>query len=159
GLQVPQLPLAGAGYALGLPDGGLVFGATHQDGDTDPELRDSDHQDNLDQLAQLSPQPMPRPALEQGRVGWRLIAPDRLPLVGGLGLPTPGTRLDQVRMMPRLPGLVLCTAMASRGLSWALLCGELAASRVTGSPVPLEASLVDALDPLRFLQRQSRLAG
>ncbi|MBB2487994.1 FAD-dependent 5-carboxymethylaminomethyl-2-thiouridine(34) oxidoreductase MnmC [Mitsuaria sp. WAJ17] len=156
GLQAPRLPLAGAGYALGLPDGGLVFGATHQDGDTDPEIRDSDHEDNLAQLALLSPQAMPKPALEQGRVGWRLIAPDRLPLVGGLGLPVPGMRLDQVRMMPRLPGLALCTAMASRGLSWALLCGELLASRVTGAPAPMEASLLDALDPLRFLQRQTR---
>lgn len=156
GLQAPRLPLAGAGYALGLPDGGLVFGATHQDGDIDPEIRDSDHQDNLDQLAQLSPQTLPRPPLAQGRVGWRLIAPDRLPLVGGLAASPEEGRLDQVRMIPRLPGLALCTAMASRGLSWALLSGELLASRVTGAPAPLEASLVDALDPLRFLHRQSR---
>ncbi|MGM9513076.1 FAD-dependent 5-carboxymethylaminomethyl-2-thiouridine(34) oxidoreductase MnmC [Roseateles sp. DB2] len=156
GLHAPRLPLAGAGYALGLPDGGLVFGATHQDGDRDPEIRDSDHQDNLNQLAQLSPQPVPRPAQAQGRVGWRLIAPDRLPLVGGLAAAPLGGRIDQVRMIPRVPGLALCTAMASRGLSWALLCGELLASRLTGAPAPLEASLVDALDPLRFAQRQSR---
>ncbi|MEO3714388.1 FAD-dependent 5-carboxymethylaminomethyl-2-thiouridine(34) oxidoreductase MnmC [Roseateles flavus] len=156
GLHAPRLPLAGAGYALGLPDGGLVFGATHQDGDADPEIRDSDHQDNLAQLAQLSPLALPRPALAQGRVGWRLIAPDRLPLVGGLAASPAQGRIDQVRMIPRLPGLALCTAMASRGLSWALLCGELLASRVTGAPAPLEASLVDALDPLRFLHRQSR---
>ncbi|WP_269633576.1 FAD-dependent 5-carboxymethylaminomethyl-2-thiouridine(34) oxidoreductase MnmC [Pelomonas sp. BJYL3] len=156
GLHTPRLPLAGAGYALGLPDGGLVFGATHQDGDADPEIRDSDHQDNLAQLAQLSPLALPRPALAQGRVGWRLIAPDRLPLVGGLAASPAQGRIDQVRMIPRLPGLALCTAMASRGLSWALLCGELLASRVTGAPAPLEASLVDALDPLRFLHRQSR---
>ena len=156
GLQAPRMALAGAGYALGLPDGGLVFGATHQDGDMDPEIRDSDHQDNLAQLAQLSPQAMPRPALAHGRVGWRLIAPDRLPLVGGLAQPPMTGRLDQVRMIPRMPGLALCTAMASRGLSWALLCGELLASRLTGSPAPLESSLVDALDPLRFAQRQAR---
>ena len=156
GLRAPRLPLAGAGYALGLPDGGLVFGATHQDGDADPQIRDSDHADNLAQLALLSPQAMPRPALDQGRVGWRLIAPDRLPLVGGLAATAPAGRIDQVRMIPRLPGLALCTAMASRGLSWALLSAELLASRLTGAPAPLEASLVDALAPLRFLQRQSR---
>ncbi len=156
GLHPPKLPLAGAGYALPLPDGGLVFGATHQDGDPVPELRDSDHDENLAQLVLLSPQRMPRPALAQGRVGWRLIAPDRLPLVGGLAAPPLTGRTDQLRMIPRLPGLALCTAMASRGLSWALLCSELLASRMTGAPAPLEASLVDALDPLRFAQRQSR---
>lgn len=156
GLQAPRLPVAGAGYALGLPNGGLVFGATHQVGDLDPQIRDSDHLENLAQLAQLSSHPLPRPALTQGRVGWRLIAPDRLPLVGGLaGAPLSG-RTDQVRMIPRLPGLAVCTAMASRGLTWALLCGELVASRLTGAPAPLEASLVDAVDPLRFAQRQTQ---
>ena len=158
GLQAPRVPVAGAGYALGLPDGGLVFGATHQEGDLDPQIRDSDHLENLAQLALLTPQAMPDPAPEQGRVGWRLIAPDRLPLVGGLALPPLAGRTDQVRMIPRLPGLVVCTAMASRGLTWALLCGELAASRLTGAPAPLEASLVDAVDPLRFACRQARPA-
>ncbi len=156
GLQAPRVPVAGAGYALGLPDGGLVFGATHQEGDLDPQIRDSDHLENLAQLAQLTPQPLPAPALDQGRVGWRLIAPDRLPLVGGLAAAPLSGRTDQVRMIPRLPGLVICTAMASRGLTWALLCGELAASRLTGAPAPLEASLVDAVDPLRFACRQAR---
>lgn len=156
GLQAPRLPVAGAGYALGLPDGGLVFGATHQEGDLDPQIRDSDHHENLAQLALLTPQALPRPAPEQGRVGWRLIAPDRLPLVGGLAVPPLTGRTDQVRMIPRLPGLLVCTAMASRGLTWALLCGELAASRLTGAPAPLEASLVDAVDPLRFACRQTR---
>lgn len=158
GWQPPRQPIAGSGYALGLPDDGLVFGATHQEGDLDPDLRDSDHLENLAQLAQLRPGAPPRPALSQGRVGWRLIAPDRLPLVGGLAAPPLTGRIDQPRLIPRLPGLALCTAMASRGLTWALLCGELVASRITGAPAPLETSLVDALDPLRFAYRRATRA-
>jgi len=92
-----------------------------------------------------------------GRVGWRLIAPDRLPLIGGLA--APNTPLaDQLRLQPRRAGLVVCTGFASRGITWAALAGRLVAALALGSPRPLEAELLDAVDPLRFALRRQRKA-
>ncbi|WP_308622196.1 hypothetical protein [Massilia sp. Se16.2.3] len=45
---------------------------------------------------------------------------------------------------------------ASRGLIWAPLCAELLAARLENEPLPLEAALVDALDPARFVLRARR---
>ncbi|MBV8122895.1 MAG: FAD-dependent 5-carboxymethylaminomethyl-2-thiouridine(34) oxidoreductase MnmC [Burkholderiaceae bacterium] len=162
-LFAPALPLAGTGYALAEPgpDGvplrdSLFCGATTQDHDLDPQLRASDQAFNLQQLRTLSGMDWPEPEQWTGRVGWRAVTADKLPLVGALGtLPADG-RNDQVRLLPRLPGLLLCTGLASRGITWAALCGELAASQLLGTPRPVEASLLDAVDPMRFAVRQSR---
>lgn len=62
----------------------------------------------------------------------RCTAPDRLPIVGPVDAQS-------------LPGLWVCTAMGARGLSLALLCGELLAARVHGEPLPLDAKLAKAL--------------
>ena len=151
----PRLPVAGLGYAMDDGAGGLWCGATSQDGDTDPQLRAADHQANLEQWAALAgiAVPLSPPA---GRVAWRLATPDRLPLVGGLPLPGHEGCFDQPRFIPRRPGLAVCTAFGSRGIGWAALCGQVLAAQVTGSPLPLEASLVDAIDPARFAVRQAR---
>lgn len=62
----------------------------------------------------------------------RCTAPDRLPIVGPVDAAT-------------LPGLWVCTAMGARGLTLALLCGELMAARLNGEPLPLDAKLARAL--------------
>ena len=58
--------------------------------------------------------------------------------------------------MPRLPGLYVFTALGSRGIGWAALGGQVLAALVSGAPVPLERSLVDAIDPARFALRTAR---
>lgn len=151
GWPVPRLPVAGAGYAIADGLGGLWCGATAQDDDLDPCLRTSDHGLNLAQYRSLAG--MPASTLElppSGRVGWRMTSPDRLPVLGGLVDPDYAGRDDQVRLMPRLPGLAICTALGSRGIGWAALCGQVLASRLSGAPVPLEAGLLDAIDPARW---------
>ncbi|MEJ6000468.1 FAD-dependent 5-carboxymethylaminomethyl-2-thiouridine(34) oxidoreductase MnmC [Paucibacter soli] len=153
GLRVPLLPVAGSGYAIGDGQGGLWCGATAQDGDEDGRLRPADHAHNLQQYEQLSGLPLPAAAWQlppQGRVGWRLTTPDRLPLVGGLADPAYQGRRDQLRLLPRLPGLLVCTGLGSRGIAWAPLCARIVAAQLAGAPLPLQADLVDALDPARF---------
>lgn len=154
----PGLPIAGDGYVIADGRGGVWCGATAQDGDLDPALREADQADNLTRYARLAGlHAMPAAALA-GRVAWRLMSPDRLPLIGGL--PLPGTALaDQLRLQPRRPGLVVCTAFASRGISWAALAGRLVAALALGTPRPLEAELLDAVDPLRFALRRQRRPG
>jgi len=153
----PALPIAGEGYAIADGKGGLWCGATTQDGDLDPALREADQADNLARYARLAGLAAPPEGPLTGRVAWRLIAPDRLPLIGGLA--APGARAEQLRLQARQPGLIVCTAFASRGITWAALAGRLVAALALGSPRPLEAELLDAIDPLRFALRQRRKPG
>lgn len=153
----PRLPITSGRYLLPLPDGRLLFGATQHIGDDDPELRESDHRTNLTGVqALLQGEPLAREGAPlHGRVGWRVGTRDRLPLVGAVpdlaaALPT---RRDAPRSVARVPGLFVHCALGSRGLTTAALGGELIAAQVTGSPWPLEADLVDALDPARFALR------
>ncbi len=148
----PRLPIASGGYVLTLRDGRLLFGATNQADDDDASLRDSDHADNRAKLALLiGADALHDTTALQGRVGWRAATPDRLPLVGQAPdpeAPRP-SRADAPRLMPRQAGLWLHSGLGSRGLTTATLCAELIAAQVSGAPWPLEADLVDAMDPAR----------
>jgi tRNA 5-methylaminomethyl-2-thiouridine biosynthesis bifunctional protein len=63
-----------------------------------------------------------------------------------------------VRFIPRHPGLWVTGALGSRGLIWAPLAAQMLAAWMEGTPMPLQADLVDALDPARWLVRQARQA-
>ncbi|MFT7724478.1 MAG: FAD-dependent 5-carboxymethylaminomethyl-2-thiouridine(34) oxidoreductase MnmC [Roseateles sp.] len=154
----PALPVAGEGYAIADGRGGVWCGATAQDGDPDTALREADQAHNLARYARLAGWggPLP-PAPLAGRVAFRLVAPDRLPLIGGLA--APGEPAGQLRLQPRLAGLAVCTGFASRGITWAALAGRLVAALALGAPRPLEAGLLDAVDPLRFALRRARRPG
>lgn len=157
GPGTPRLPIASGGYLLRLPDEQLLLGATSQSDDDTPQVRDRDHRDNLAKAARLIEQDLGCAAARlHGRVGWRASPPDRLPLVGA----APDTaaprsaRHDAPRLLPRQPGLFLHCGLGSRGLSTATLNAELIAAGASGAPWPLEADLVDALDPARWLGRE-----
>ena len=161
-LPGPRVPVAGAGYVLPAQRGRLLFGATSQPDDAEPALREADHRHNLAQLAGLCGGDAAGWAALPwtGRVGWRAVTPDRLPLVGALpdaeALPR-ASRADQPRFVPRLRdadgGLYVFAGLGSRGIAWAALGGELLASWISGAPCPLEADLRDALDPARYALR------
>ena len=159
GARAPlALPVAGGGYALPGPDGGVVFGATSQVADEDPSLRDADHAENLDKLARLAGLAPPADARPwPGRVGWRLVADDKLPLVGALPGAAPAQRGEQPRRWPRHAGFYVCTALGGRGMTLAPIAGRLVAAMAAGAPWPLEQDLADAVDPARWLARAWRL--
>lgn len=156
----PRLPIASGRYLLPLPEGRLLFGATQHGGDDEPRLRDADHRANLEGAqALLGGTPLARDGAPlHGRVGWRVGTVDRMPLLGAAPDVTAAlpTRRDAPRLVARQPGLFLHCALGSRGLTTAALGGELLAAQITGAPWPLEADLVDALDPARFALRQGR---
>ncbi|MDT7836721.1 FAD-dependent 5-carboxymethylaminomethyl-2-thiouridine(34) oxidoreductase MnmC [Aquabacterium sp. OR-4] len=164
GLPALPVPLAAGGYALRLPDGRLLCGATSQPGDDDPAVRTADHAHNLAALqrvsgwaAPLDPQQPGDAAQLQGRTGWRFVTDDRLPLLGPVPVAEPtGHRLEQPRQVPREPGLWIFSALGSRGLSQAALGGELLAAWMCGAPLPAPAALLDAVDPARFFAREQR---
>lgn len=162
-LTLPRVPVAGAGYLLPSVGGDAVFGATATRADDDPSVRIADHLANLAQLERLTGEPLPVDADPlDGRTAWRWSSRDRLPLIGAVPSPAASAprphlpRLDQPRLLPRLPGLYVFTALGSRGITWSALGARTLAALVTGAPVPLPADLVDAVDPARFMARQVR---
>jgi tRNA 5-methylaminomethyl-2-thiouridine biosynthesis bifunctional protein len=157
-----RLPIAGAGYLLPPIDGRIVFGATSSLNDPDPKVRAEDHRFNAGQLERLTGQSLLVDAAQlEGRTAWRCVTPDRLPIVGAVPvldpqLRTGAGRLDQVRFVAREPGLFVFTALGSRGITWSALCAEVLAAEISSAAVPLEAGLLDAIDPARFAVRAWR---
>jgi tRNA 5-methylaminomethyl-2-thiouridine biosynthesis bifunctional protein len=134
-------------------------GATY-DVDHDPALRAASQQENLGRVRSMLGDPaLALDAPLAGRVGFRSVAPDRLPLVGALPDPHHTAGTERLRELPRQPGLYGLLGYASRGLTWAPLAAELLAAGLEGEPLPLEANLAAALDPGRFQLRQRRVKG
>jgi tRNA 5-methylaminomethyl-2-thiouridine biosynthesis bifunctional protein len=130
-------------------------GATY-DQDGEGTLRAASQDENLGKIrALLSDGQIGLDAPLQGRVGFRSVAPDRLPLVGALPFDAAG-RIERLRDVPRQPGLYGLLGYASRGLCWAPLAAELLAAQLEGEPLPLDNALARALDPGRFLLRERR---
>jgi tRNA 5-methylaminomethyl-2-thiouridine biosynthesis bifunctional protein len=103
------------------------------------------------------------PSSLAGRVAFRCVTSDRLPLIGAFADEKAAT-LDAGKLrgawpldLPRAQGLYGAFAFGSRGLVWASLGAELIASQIEGEPWPIERDLAEALDPARFLLRALRL--
>src|SRR5690606_28631045 len=132
-----------------------------QSGDTDACVRPADHLENLAQLSRLLGRELALdPAPPCGRTGWPWSCDDRLPLAGAVpdeaAAAQAPTRLDQPRLVPPPEGLFVSTALGSRGITWSVLCARVVAAQIAGSPSPLEASLLDAIGPARFVARAVR---
>jgi tRNA 5-methylaminomethyl-2-thiouridine biosynthesis bifunctional protein len=133
------------GYVTPAVDGIHCAGATLDADDMEPAGRLADHVENLQRLDAILPGYGKDldPANLGGRVGFRPMSPDRLPIVG------PAAASD---------GLWLINGFGARGLVWASLCAELLASQIAGDPLPVENDLVRALALSRFDDRRTRTA-
>ncbi|MCL7744032.1 FAD-dependent 5-carboxymethylaminomethyl-2-thiouridine(34) oxidoreductase MnmC [Guyparkeria hydrothermalis] len=136
-------PLMREGYALDLPGGERLFGASFLPGDEGLEERGAEHEDNRGRLAAIAPSLAKALATEclAGRASLRATTPDRLPIVG---------RLSE--------GLWVTTGHGARGLTWSAWLAEYLASRIEGTPSPLPRDLAEGLDPMRFDERAARKA-
>jgi tRNA 5-methylaminomethyl-2-thiouridine biosynthesis bifunctional protein len=117
-------------------------GATFAVDDEQTELREADHAENLAKLDFILPgysKAIDRAALA-GRVGFRPLSPDRLPMIGAVA---DAAAIDPARPsrplaeMPRVPGLYLVNGFGARGIVWSALAGELLACLITGTPLPV----------------------
>jgi tRNA 5-methylaminomethyl-2-thiouridine biosynthesis bifunctional protein len=143
GSALPAVPVNGDGHLIAhVPDdaGPLwLAGATFDRDSDDPAVRPADMRLNRERLARLHPDAAAQldQAFDAGRVeawaGVRCASGDRRPLVGPA---EPGSG----------DGIWLCTALGSRGMTFAALCAELLAARWHGEPLPLPAKLASALD-------------
>lgn len=168
-LPRPRLPIASGGYLIALPESlgaGLLCGATSQVDEEDPGLRVADHRHNLFQVGALTGVDIDVEHFDlarlSGRVAWRLGLDDRLPVVGAVPMAAEalrGTaRLEQPRHVPRVSGLYVLAGLGSRGITWAPLVGEVLAAGIVGAPLPVAGTLLDAVDPARFMSRRRRRA-
>src|SRR6202051_1532573 len=103
-----------------------------------------------------------KPETLEGRVAFRSVTSDRMPMIGALADET-AARADATRLsgawplyLPRTPGLYGAFAFVSRGLVWSTLAAELIAAQIEGEPWPIERELAEAVDPARFLLRALR---
>ncbi|SOE63915.1 tRNA U-34 5-methylaminomethyl-2-thiouridine biosynthesis protein MnmC [Burkholderia sp. OK233] len=162
-----EIPVIGEGYAVRLADGVTLTGATYELDDPDTALRPDGHLENLERVAQMLPafdgivDPAQAAALA-GRVAFRCVTSDRMPMIGNFADEAASAR-DAQRLrgawpldLPRVDGLYGAFAYGSRGLVWAALGAELIASQIEGEPWPLERDLAEDIDPARFLLRALR---
>jgi tRNA 5-methylaminomethyl-2-thiouridine biosynthesis bifunctional protein len=147
---LPTTPINGDGHLVAqvpVPHGPPIWlaGATFDRDSTTLEPTEADSLANRDRLARLHPAAAAALAgtFERGEVhtwvGVRCASGDRRPLVGPIGpIGTPAA------------GLWACTALGSRGLSFAALCAELLAAQWHAEPLPLPATLAKALGTQRL---------
>jgi tRNA 5-methylaminomethyl-2-thiouridine biosynthesis bifunctional protein len=155
----PRAVVLRGGFVLPALRGESIAGASYDIDDLDPAPRADSHAGNLERLERILPGAAARldAAALEGMVGFRAVAPDRLPLIGVLAdEDAAALKSPQPETLPRLPGLYGAFAFGSRGLLWAGLGAELLASMLEGDPLPVERQLADALDPGRFLLRAQR---
>jgi len=161
----PQLPMVVCREAYMTPpvQGITSVGATY-DRDEGAALRSESQQENLARAEEIlgaariaagSADAAGGFALA-GRVGFRSMAPDRLPLVGALPDYQAQGKAERLRDVQRHDGIYTLLGYASRGLIWAPLAAELLASQLEHEPLPLETTLAAALDPARFVIKARR---
>lgn len=149
------LPLMREGYAVDLPDGRRVFGASFKAGDATCMARYEEQQENAARLAALSLelcQALPSIETWQARVSLRATTPDRLPMVGRLEFASENQAAEAA------PALYVTAGHGSRGFTWCALLAESLVAEMLGEPGPLPVSLRAALAPQRFAHRAARRA-
>jgi tRNA 5-methylaminomethyl-2-thiouridine biosynthesis bifunctional protein len=153
--------LTGAGYLLPAIDGIALAGASYDFDDSDPTPHAAGYAGIAAQLQNLLEENFSM-NIKDGRVGFRCVAVDRLPLIGALPdvaaarAQASALRGAQPADLPRLPGLYSAIAYGSRGLVWSALAAEILADLIEGAAPPLESDLIDAIDPARFVLKLAR---
>ena len=134
------------GMVLPAIEGVSVTGASFDLDDEDVKMRADSHAGNLERLERLVPGASRGldPAKLDGRVAFRTVARDRLPLIGEL---------------EGAPGLYGAFAYGSRGLLWAGLGAELLASLMEGEPLPLKVLVGPVARKIACGLSAARIAG
>jgi len=163
--QGPDLVVCGEGYVTPAQSGVLAAGASYNLHTDDVGLSEQDHLDNLQRMADVLPQTSNKGLgdVRGGRVGFRSVTPDYLPMVGQIADEnTVIERFGKLRKdanyqfkhtMPYLQGLYINAGHGSKGLISAPLSAEILASQMANQALPVAQCVAWALDPNRFLIR------
>jgi len=154
--------VCGEGYISPPLHGQYCFGASFVLHDPDDQVRQAEHQHNLEILQRALPQ-LGQSLQQQslaGRVAFRCSTPDYLPLVGAVAdhaafIETYAKLRDDARWPftarpPLLPGLFINVGHGSKGLLSGPISGQLIAALISGSPLPMASEQARILNPSRF---------
>ena len=163
--QQLKTTLCGEGYIAPAHGGNHSFGATFKLKETETDLREEEHRENLETLAEMLPRVAKEFATQPlgGRAALRAATPDYLPMAG----PVPDwdsidstyadLRKNRKFLIPQSagyqPNLYVLGGLGSRGFTYAPLAAELIAAWVRGEVMPVSSELVKALHPARFAIR------
>ena len=158
--------VCGEGYISPTQNQQFCFGATFDLHSKELNIRPEDHQYNLQKLGDVLPSLAQEiaPLFNEldGRTAFRCSTPDYMPIVGPLADETyfkeTYAKLAQDKNWcfnnapaKHHPNLFINTGHGSKGLITCPLSAELLASQICNEPLPLPISVVNALNPCRFI--------
>jgi tRNA 5-methylaminomethyl-2-thiouridine biosynthesis bifunctional protein len=149
------------GYITPVIDDLHYLGASFSQQDEDATIRSADHESNLQLLKGLSSDLYHalQNQVMSGRVAWRSQTPDYLPAAGQL-LDTDALLAgkfyynDAPAKLPWLEGLYVNIGHGSKGFLSAPLAAQVIADHATGLSSTLPKTLLNALQPNRFILRK-----
>ena len=140
---------------------GTTYSINHTPNDFSVKISAEDTQSNLSALEKISPDIFNQTdsIIVNSRASWRSQTLDYRPLAGQL--------LDEAKLtekpprynvdpasLPWLPGLYVNAGHGSKGMITAPLCGQLIASLIAKTELPIDAKLASSMNPSRFLLRE-----
>ena len=161
----PALVVCGEGYVTPGQQGVFAVGASYNLHTDDEHLSGQDDLDNLVRLTEVLPlnKELGLDSVMGGRVGFRAVTPDYLPMVGQLADESQLLeRFAKLRQdanykfadnMPFLTGLYINAGHGSKGLISAPLSAEILASQMANQSLPVAQCVAWGLDPNRFIIR------
>jgi tRNA 5-methylaminomethyl-2-thiouridine biosynthesis bifunctional protein len=162
----PNTVLCSEGYISPSHDGKLCFGASFDTRNQNLDIRNEEHQQNIDRIRSQFPGLIAdsiTPFDCTGRAALRCTTPDYLPLVGPV--PIHDDFIEDFQLLRKNakssiattgsyhPNLYVNSGYGSRGLTYAPLCAEMLAAHINQEPAPVSRSLQTALNPARFIIR------
>tara|TARA_R110002050_G_scaffold118721_1_gene236235 strand:+ start:950 stop:2980 length:2031 start_codon:yes stop_codon:yes gene_type:complete len=166
--DLPKLDtvVCGEGYISPAQEGIFCFGATFDLKGKQRDVTQHDHDKNLTKLAGALPEfhhaLLKKKAQLSGRTAFRCSTPDYMPVVG----PAP-VFSDYIDTYARLrkdknwrfegataqhyPNLYVNSGHGSKGLITCPISAELLASMICNEPLPLPKTLIDSVNPARFI--------
>lgn len=133
--------LSYGGYAMQLNDKQLILGASFHPQRSDDAVLEEDHIHNLALLKKVYPdyaETLEDIVHWEGRASVRAQSADYFPLLGPYG--------DHQK-------IYTCSGLGSKGFLFAPLCAEILASQILNELCPVPISVIDKLNPQRFLKK------
>jgi tRNA 5-methylaminomethyl-2-thiouridine biosynthesis bifunctional protein len=151
-------------YITPAHEGRHILGASYNVNDESLDLSSCDQEQNISRINRLISAEFEQQSEHTGRVAFRAVSKDRVPLVGCVP-DKDKFELDyqdlhhgrHSRLYPAgayMPGLYLSTAHGSRGLVSCFISAEIIASMICAEPAPVEKDIADYLNPARFIIRK-----
>lgn len=159
-----KLPVSSEGYLLPAIEQQHIAGASFELDDCCDQLRDTEHQQNLQAIHNWQPGLFSAKDIIGGRASVRAVTPDRIPVLGAAPDMAAcmkdyadlykGKAVHSYHNGNYLPHLYINSGHGARGFSSAFLCAELLAAGICNESLPVSNRVRYALHPARFLIRR-----